>query len=77
MLECTAVATAGSSAAGSRSSRRPARRRLRQAALEDRGWVEGEAFRYEELGEEGHGSTDTEQKIRAYRIMAEYLDARL
>ena len=31
----------------------------------------------EELGGEGHGSTDTDQKIRAYRIISEYLDERL
>lgn len=43
-------------------------------ALEERGWEAGEDFAYEELGEEGHGSTDIEQKIRAYRIMDEFLD---
>ena len=51
-------------------------RRFRDA-LEDRGWEAGADFRYEELGEEGHGSTDTDKKIRAYRIMAEYLDEHL
>jgi len=46
-----------------------------EAALEERrGWTEGEDFVYEELGEEGHGTTDIEQKIRGLRIVADYLD---
>jgi len=48
--------------------------RLFRDALENRGWEAGQDFGYEELDEEGHGSTDTDQKIRAYRIMAEYLE---
>jgi dipeptidyl aminopeptidase/acylaminoacyl peptidase len=51
--------------------------RVFRDALEDRGWVAGDDFRYEELGEEGHGSSDIDQKIRAYRIMAEYLADRM
>ena len=51
-------------------------RRFRDA-LEARGWEAGEDFEYEELGGQGHGSTDTDQKIRANRLMAEYLDERL
>ncbi|MWG33376.1 S9 family peptidase [Halomarina oriensis] len=51
-------------------------RRFRDA-LEDQGWEEPEEFQYEELGEEGHGSSDIDQKIRAYRIMAEYLAERM
>lgn len=43
-------------------------------ALQDRGWVVGENFAYEELEAEGHGSTDTAQKIRAFEIMADFLD---
>ncbi|MFB6111637.1 MAG: prolyl oligopeptidase family serine peptidase [Halobacteriaceae archaeon] len=48
--------------------------RLFRDALEERGWVEGEDFEYEELGEEGHGSTDIEQKIRAFELMATFFD---
>jgi dipeptidyl aminopeptidase/acylaminoacyl peptidase len=41
-------------------------------ALEELGWEIGTDFEYEELGEEGHGSGDIEQKIRAFRIMADF-----
>ncbi|MFC5970220.1 LpqB family beta-propeller domain-containing protein [Halomarina salina] len=51
--------------------------RIFRDALEERGWESPEDFRYEELGEEGHGSSDIDQKIRAYRIMAEYLEERM
>jgi dipeptidyl aminopeptidase/acylaminoacyl peptidase len=51
--------------------------RIFRDALEERGWEDGEEFQYEELGEEGHGSSDIDQKIRAYRIMAEYLAERM
>ncbi|MFC4552611.1 MULTISPECIES: prolyl oligopeptidase family serine peptidase [Halorussus] len=53
-------------------------RRFRDA-LEERGWTEGEDgdFEYEELGEEGHGSTDIDQKIRTFRLVEDYLDRRL
>ena len=53
-------------------------RRFRDA-LEHRGWTEGKDgdFEYHEFGEEGHGSTDIDQKIRVFRIMADYLDRRL
>ncbi|MFB6176649.1 MAG: alpha/beta hydrolase family protein, partial [Halobaculum sp.] len=53
--------------------------RVFRDALEDRGWTEGEDgdFEYHELGEEGHGSTDTEQRLRQYRILVDYLERRL
>ena len=53
-------------------------RRFRDA-LEHRGWTEGPDgdFEYHEFGEEGHGSTDIDRKIRVFRIMADYLDRRL
>jgi dipeptidyl aminopeptidase/acylaminoacyl peptidase len=53
--------------------------RVFRDALEDRGWTEGEDgdFEYHELDEEGHGSTDTEQRLRQYRILGDYLDRRL
>ncbi len=51
--------------------------RIFRDALEEVGWEAGEDFRYEELDEEGHGSTDIDQQIRAYRIVDEWLDERL
>ncbi|MEF8883317.1 MAG: prolyl oligopeptidase family serine peptidase [Halapricum sp.] len=46
-------------------------------ALENAGYTAGEDFEYEELGEEGHGSTDIQQKIRAFQLMADFLAERL
>lgn len=53
--------------------------RLFREALNDREWTEGKDGNYEyyELGEEGHGSTDTEQRIRQYRILVDYINRRL
>jgi dipeptidyl aminopeptidase/acylaminoacyl peptidase len=51
--------------------------RLFRDALEDRGLEEGVDFEYEELGEEGHGSTDIDDKIRTFRLMADFFDRRL
>lgn len=51
--------------------------RMFSDALEDRGWVEGEDFVYKELEGEGHGSTDSERKIKIFQGMADYLDERL
>jgi dipeptidyl aminopeptidase/acylaminoacyl peptidase len=53
--------------------------RLFRDALLERGWSEGEDgdFEYVELGEEGHGSTDVEQKTRAFELLGDYLDRRL
>ncbi|MFB6204999.1 MAG: prolyl oligopeptidase family serine peptidase [Haloglomus sp.] len=51
--------------------------RLFRDALMERGLEPGEAFEYEELGAEGHGSTDIDQKIRRFQLMADFLDRRL
>lgn len=53
--------------------------RVFRDALEERGLTEGEGgeFEYTELGEEGHGSTDIEQKIRGFELLADFLDRRL
>jgi dipeptidyl aminopeptidase/acylaminoacyl peptidase len=51
-------------------------RSFRDALETRRGWTEGGEFEYEELGEEGHGSTDTDHKIRVYRLLADFLDDR-
>lgn len=52
-------------------------RRFKSALEERRGWTEGEDFEYEELSEEGHGSTDVSQKIRAFELLGDFLDRRL
>ncbi len=46
-------------------------------ALEADGRSEPEDFEYTELGEEGHGSTDQNQKARAFELVADFLDRRL
>jgi dipeptidyl aminopeptidase/acylaminoacyl peptidase len=51
--------------------------RIVRERLLELGKVEGEDFEYVELGEEGHGSTDIEQKIRAYRLLVDYMGRRL
>jgi dipeptidyl aminopeptidase/acylaminoacyl peptidase len=53
--------------------------RLFKDALDDMGWTEGEEadYEYHELGEEGHGSTDTEQRIRQQQIRSDYIERRL
>ena len=53
-------------------------RRFRDA-LDDFGYTEGEEADYEyvELGEEGHASSDIDQKIRTLRLLDDFLDRRL
>ncbi|WP_435119017.1 S9 family peptidase [Halolamina sp. C58] len=53
--------------------------RVFRDALQERGWEEGPDgdFEYEELEAEGHGSSDVEQKVRAFGLIGEYLDRRL
>ena len=51
--------------------------RLFRDALLERGWTEGEAFEYTELGAEGHGSTDIDQKIRKFELLGDFLERRL
>ncbi|MFW6153438.1 MAG: alpha/beta hydrolase family protein, partial [Halobacteriota archaeon] len=48
--------------------------RFRDALVERRGWREGEEFEYVVLTEEGHGTTDLDQKVRAFEIIDEYLE---
>jgi dipeptidyl aminopeptidase/acylaminoacyl peptidase len=38
------------------------------------GRIEGTDFEYVELADEGHGSSDIKQKIRTFRILADYLE---
>jgi dipeptidyl aminopeptidase/acylaminoacyl peptidase len=53
--------------------------RLFRDALEAAGYEEGEAadFEYHELGEEGHASTDQDQKLRTFRLLVDFLDRRV
>ena len=53
--------------------------RIFRDALEDAGFEEGETADYEyvELGEEGHASSDIDQKIRMLRTMDDFLKRRL
>ena len=48
--------------------------RIFRDRLVELGRKEGEDFEYVELTDEGHGSTDTQQKIRTFRILADYLE---
>ncbi|HZS94638.1 MAG TPA: S9 family peptidase [Chloroflexota bacterium] len=41
------------------------------------GKQEGRDFEYVELGEEGHGSTDREQRLRAFRLVGDFLGRNL
>jgi len=53
--------------------------RIFRETLEELGYEagEGEDFEYEELGEEGHASTDIDQKTRMFRILDDFLDRRV
>ena len=53
--------------------------RLFRDALLDAGHEEGEdgRFEYNELGEEGHGSTDIDNKIRSFELIADFLERRV
>lgn len=51
--------------------------RMFRDGLQERGWEDGEDFEYEELGEEGHGSTDISQQTRVFNLLTDYLDRRL
>jgi dipeptidyl aminopeptidase/acylaminoacyl peptidase len=53
--------------------------RIFREALEAHGYESGEDgdFEYEELGEEGHASSDQQQKLRMFELLAEFLDRRI
>lgn len=51
--------------------------RLFRDELKRQGWESGHDFEYQELGSEGHGSTDIQQKIRVFGLLADYLNRRL
>jgi Dipeptidyl aminopeptidases/acylaminoacyl-peptidases len=51
--------------------------RILRDELEAAGFTAGEGFEYEELGEEGHGSSDIDQKIRSLELLDDFLDRRI
>jgi dipeptidyl aminopeptidase/acylaminoacyl peptidase len=53
--------------------------RIVREALEEAGYEEGDEgdFEYRELGEEGHASSDQEQKLRMFESLADFLDRRV
>ena len=51
--------------------------RILRDALDDAGFEEGADYEYEELGEEGHGSGDIDQKIRSLEVLDDFLDRRI
>jgi dipeptidyl aminopeptidase/acylaminoacyl peptidase len=53
--------------------------RIFRDRLEELGFEEGEQADYEyvELGEEGHASSDIDQKIRLFEILDDFLDRRI
>ncbi|SDQ64707.1 prolyl oligopeptidase family serine peptidase [Natronobacterium texcoconense] len=53
--------------------------RLFRDRLEELGYEGGEGgdFEYEELGEEGHASTDQDQKLRTFRLLSDFLERRV
>jgi len=50
--------------------------RVFQERLDDLGYEEGTDYEYRELGEEGHASSDQDQKLRMFRLLADFLDRR-
>lgn len=52
--------------------------RIFKGRLDEAGYVEGEDgdYEYVELGEEGHASTDIDQKIRMFQTLDDFLDRR-
>ncbi|WP_121820636.1 S9 family peptidase [Halostella salina] len=52
-------------------------RLFRDAVEDELGWTAGREFAYHELDEEGHGSSDQDQKVRTFRHIADFLDERV
>ncbi|WP_313694835.1 S9 family peptidase [Halorarum halobium] len=51
--------------------------RIFRDAMDEAGYEAGADYEYEELGEEGHGSSDIDDKIRSLRLLDEFLDRRV
>lgn len=51
--------------------------RLFRDRLEELSYEEAEDYEYRELGEEGHASSDQDQKLRMFRLLTDFLDRRV
>nr|WP_284062660.1 prolyl oligopeptidase family serine peptidase [Halobaculum sp. SYNS20] len=51
--------------------------RIFRDALDDAGYEEGDDYEYEELGEEGHGSSDIDDKLRSLELLDDFFDRRI
>ncbi len=51
--------------------------RIFRDAMLEAGYEEGTDFEYEELGEEGHASSDQDQKLRMFELLADFLERRV
>jgi len=51
--------------------------RIFRDALEDAGHEEGDGYEYEELGEEGHGSSDIDDKLRSLELLDDFFERRV
>lgn len=51
--------------------------RIFRDAMDNAGFEAGEDYEYEELGEERHGSSDIDNKIRSLRLLDDFLDRRV
>ncbi|MFC7137346.1 prolyl oligopeptidase family serine peptidase [Halobaculum litoreum] len=51
--------------------------RILRDALDEAGFEAGTDYEYEELGEEGHGSSDIDDKIRSLELLDDFLDRRV
>lgn len=51
--------------------------RIFRDKLIESGFKEGKHFEYQEFGEEGHGSSDREQRVKVFRLMLDFLKRKL
>ena len=51
--------------------------RIFRDALDDAGYEEGDDYEYEELGEEGHGSSDIDDKLRSLELLDDFFERRV
>ncbi|WP_435125056.1 S9 family peptidase [Halobaculum sp. D14] len=51
--------------------------RIFRDALDDAGYEAGDDYEYEELGEEGHGSSDIDDKLRSLELLDDFFERRV
>ena len=51
--------------------------RIFRDALDDAGYEGGDGYEYEELGEEGHGSSDIDDKFRSLELLDDFFERRV